>query len=77
MGSNKKFQNCEKKSFKSDKFSKIGLYDFADIDDNFISIHHFLKWYKFRFQDYLIIYPFKSEKKISRSQAIHIIKKKV
>jgi N-acetyl sugar amidotransferase len=26
---------------------KTGIYTFADIDDDFISIHHFLKWYKF------------------------------
>jgi N-acetyl sugar amidotransferase len=24
-----------------------GYYDFADIDDGFLSIHHWLKWYKF------------------------------
>jgi N-acetyl sugar amidotransferase len=28
---------------------RTGLYDFADIDDDFISIHHWLKWYKFGF----------------------------
>ncbi|MSR78081.1 MAG: N-acetyl sugar amidotransferase [Candidatus Omnitrophica bacterium] len=28
---------------------KTGWYDFADIDDDFISIHHFMKWYKFGF----------------------------
>ena len=28
---------------------KTGLYDYADIDDDFISIHHYLKWYKFGF----------------------------
>jgi hypothetical protein len=28
---------------------RIGLYDYADIDDDFISIHHWLKWYKFGF----------------------------
>jgi hypothetical protein len=28
---------------------KTGFYDYADIDDDFISIHHFLKWYKFGF----------------------------
>lgn len=28
---------------------KTGIYDYADIDDDFISIHHFLKWYKFGF----------------------------
>ena len=28
---------------------KTGYYDFADIDDDFISIHHYLKRYKFGF----------------------------
>jgi len=28
---------------------KIGFYDYADIDDDFIAIHHYLKWYKFGF----------------------------
>jgi N-acetyl sugar amidotransferase len=28
---------------------KTGLYDYADIDDDFISIHHHLKWVKFGF----------------------------
>lgn len=26
---------------------KTGCYNYADIDDEFISIHHYLKWYKF------------------------------
>ena len=26
---------------------RTGLYHYADIDDDFISIHHLLKWYKF------------------------------
>lgn len=29
--------------------ARTGFYDFADIDDDFISIHHWLKWYKFGF----------------------------
>ncbi|PIQ82365.1 MAG: N-acetyl sugar amidotransferase [Candidatus Omnitrophica bacterium CG11_big_fil_rev_8_21_14_0_20_64_10] len=29
--------------------ARTGLYDFADIDDDFISIHHHLKWLKFGF----------------------------
>jgi len=29
--------------------ARTGTYDFADIDDDFISIHHYLKWYKFGF----------------------------
>jgi N-acetyl sugar amidotransferase len=28
---------------------KTGYYDYADIDDDFISIHHWLKWLKFGF----------------------------
>lgn len=28
---------------------KTGYYSYADIDDDFISIHHYLKWYKFGF----------------------------
>jgi len=28
---------------------RTGIYDYADIDDDFISIHHWLKWYKFGF----------------------------
>lgn len=26
---------------------RTGYYNYADIDDDFISIHHYLKWYKF------------------------------
>ena len=29
--------------------ARTGIYDFADLDDDFISIHHWLKWYKFGF----------------------------
>jgi N-acetyl sugar amidotransferase len=28
---------------------KVGYWNYADIDDDFISIHHWLKWYKFGF----------------------------
>ena len=28
---------------------RTGVYDFADIDDEFISIHHWMKWFKFGF----------------------------
>lgn len=27
--------------------SKTGYYNYADIDDDFISLHHYVKWYKF------------------------------
>lgn len=28
---------------------RTGLYDYADIDDEFVAVHHHLKWYKFGF----------------------------
>jgi hypothetical protein len=34
---------------KSSEGVRTGYYDYADIDDDFISIHHYLKWYKFGF----------------------------
>jgi N-acetyl sugar amidotransferase len=39
-----------KNGFKANSAGPItGVYDFADIDDYFISIHHWMKWYKFGF----------------------------
>lgn len=35
--------------FVTDKKVRTGYYNFADIDDEFISIHHWMKWYKFGF----------------------------
>jgi len=29
--------------------ARTGYYDYADIDDDFISIHHWMKWFKFGF----------------------------
>lgn len=29
--------------------ARTGIYDSADIDDEFISVHHWMKWYKFGF----------------------------
>jgi N-acetyl sugar amidotransferase len=29
--------------------TRTGYYDYADIDDDFISLHHWMKWYKFGF----------------------------
>ena len=45
------FENARvaaERGFKSDaSHLKTGTWDFADIDCRFISLHHFLKWYKF------------------------------
>ena len=54
---------------------KTGYYNYADIDCDFISIHHFIKWYKFGFTrlfDNLAIELKKG--RITRDQAIAIIK---
>jgi N-acetyl sugar amidotransferase len=35
--------------FRSDERARTGFYKYADIDDDFISIHHWIKWLKFGF----------------------------
>ena len=53
---------------------KTGLYNYADIDDDFISIHHYLKWYKFGFTrlfDNLSIEI--RNKRITREKALDIV----
>jgi N-acetyl sugar amidotransferase len=35
--------------FRRASAARTGLYDYADIDDDFISVHHWFKWYKFGF----------------------------
>ena len=44
------FEVAHKHGFISAEKAKTGLYAFADIDDAFlITIHHYMKWYKFGF----------------------------
>ncbi len=74
---NKTFKIARKNGFKEDTKARTGLYNFADIDDYSISIHHWFKWYKFGFTrlfDNLSLEI--RNKRISRSKAIKIIKKK-
>jgi hypothetical protein len=55
---------------------KTGYYNYADIDDDFISIHHFIKWYKFGFTrlfDNLSIEI--RNGRLTYEQALEIIKK--
>ena len=66
----------EKKGFKKNSSPKTGYYDYADIDDDFISIHHWMKWYKFGFTrsfDNLSLEI--RNKRISRKKALEILKK--
>ena len=56
---------------------KTGYYNYADIDDDFISIHHFLKWYKFGFTrlfDNLSI-EIRNER-MTRDEAIRIVRER-
>lgn len=40
---------AERHGFRAAESARTGLYAFADIDDDFISIHHWMKWPKFGF----------------------------
>ena len=59
------------------KKPKTGIYNFADIDDAFlITVHHFMKWYKFGFSriwDNLSIEI--RNKRLSRDKALSIVRK--
>ncbi len=56
---------------------KTGYYDYADIDDDFISIHHYLKWYKFGFTRLFDNLSLEIRNgRLSRDDAIDIIRRK-
>jgi len=57
--------------------ARTGLYDYADIDDDFISIHHWLKWYKFgftRLYDNLSLEI--RNQRLTRAAALDIVRKR-
>ncbi len=54
---------------------RTGYYDYADIDDDFISIHHWLKWYKFGFTRLFDNLSLEIRNgRMSRDQAVDIIR---
>ncbi len=56
---------------------KLGLYDYADLDDNFISVHHFPKWHKFGFSRIFDNLSLEIRNgRLSRKEAINILTKK-
>ena len=73
----KTYEISKKHGFQAGKKPKTGYYSFADIDDEFlITIHHWMKWYKFGFTrlwDNLSLEI--RNNRITREQAINIIKK--
>jgi N-acetyl sugar amidotransferase len=63
---------------KSNKGPLTGVYDFADIDDNLISIHHFLKLYKFGFtRSYDNLSIEIRNKRMTRQKALLLAKKDI
>ena len=68
---------AKKYGFKSSDKIKTGLYNYADIDDEyFIPVHHWLKLYKFgftRLYDNLSLEI--RNKRITRDKALEIVKK--
>ncbi|MGE0268300.1 MAG: N-acetyl sugar amidotransferase [Candidatus Omnitrophota bacterium] len=61
----------------SEQGPRTGYYNYADIDDDFISIHHYLKWYKFGFTrtwDNLSLEI--RNGRLTRQQAIEIIRER-
>jgi N-acetyl sugar amidotransferase len=45
----KSLEVATRHGFQRNTSARTGYYDYADIDDDFISLHHWLKWYKFGF----------------------------
>jgi N-acetyl sugar amidotransferase len=68
---------AKKHGFNAAPKPKTGLYSYADIDDDFlITIHHFLKWYKFGFTrlwDNLSLEI--RNNRITRSEAIEMVER--
>lgn len=55
---------------------RTGYYDYADIDDDFISIHHWMKWYKFGFSRLFDNLSLEIRNgRISRDEAVAIIRR--
>lgn len=69
------FRIARKHGFEPADRPRTGTWSYADIDDDFISIHHWLKWYKFGFTrvwDNLSIEI--RNGRLSRAEAIDIVR---
>jgi N-acetyl sugar amidotransferase len=71
------FNIARKFGFKGNlKKPKTGVYKYADIDDDLISIHHYLKIYKFGFsRDFDNLSLEIRNNRLSRKQAIKLVKR--
>ena len=70
------FEISKKRGFQETSIANVGIYNFADIDDNTINIHHWIKWFKFGFtRDFDNLSIEIRKKRISKEIAIKQIKK--
>jgi N-acetyl sugar amidotransferase len=71
------FRVAREHGFESEKSgARVGFYNYADIDDDFVSIHHYLKWYKFGFTRLFDNLSLEIRNgRLSRNAAIDIVKK--
>jgi N-acetyl sugar amidotransferase len=61
--------------FRQAEAPRTGYYAFADIDDDFISLHHWMKWYKFGFTRLFDNLSLEIRNgRVSREQAIAIVR---
>ena len=74
----KTFKVAKRNGFKAAKRPLTGFYNFADVDDSHImTIHHWMKWYKFGFTRLWDNLSQEIRKKrISRSDALRIVLRK-
>ena len=62
--------------FREDEAPRTGYYAYADIDDDFISMHHWMKWYKFGFTRLFDNLSLEIRNgRITRAAAIEILRK--
>jgi N-acetyl sugar amidotransferase len=62
--------------FHEDEAPRTGYYAYADIDDDFIALHHWMKWYKFGFTRLFDNLSLEIRNgRITRSAAIEILRK--
>ncbi len=69
------FEVAEAHGFRAGERPRTGFWHYADIDDDFISIHHWLKWHKFGFTrawDNLAVEI--RNGRITRARAIEIVR---
>ena len=63
--------------FVANERARTGYYDYADIDDDFISIHHWIKWLKFGFtRTYDNLSLEIRNGRISREDAIQVLRER-